>query len=260
MTGPRELKAASALRESTAPTVIGSCRFPGLAMVLAFGPKLPAAKTGTTPARIRLAVGSANSVTFPGNPSDIETIFAPSSVAGLPSGSSTHCIPAITCANVPAPSGSTSAESSLDSGATPTLEPAIKPAVCVPWLLVSCGFAPTTRSPLASNSANASSRPASSGCVASMPVSRCPTRTPAPLNPAAQAWAAPTRSRCQGVPAGALPADCAMTFGMRTAKFSKIKSTLEIAPSTSMALPGSRTSTLESSQSVSLVSTTSLRP
>jgi hypothetical protein len=132
LTGPRELNAASAFRASIAPTVIGSDRFPGLAIVPAFGPKLPAAKTGTTPARIRFAVGSANSVTLPGNPSDIDTILAPSSVAGLPSGSSTHCIPAITCANVPAPSGSTSADRSLASGATPTFEPAIKPAVCVP--------------------------------------------------------------------------------------------------------------------------------
>ena len=102
---------------------------------------------------------------------------APSSVSALLSGSSTYCIPAITCAKVPSLFGRTSALITLALGATPTLFPTSRPAVCVPWSVVSCGWL-LIRSPSALNSWNAASFPASSGWLGSMPLSRCPILMP----------------------------------------------------------------------------------
>ena len=228
LTGPRLLKLATCPLRSTAPTPMASGRLPGLPVLAEVGPKFPMANMGTTPALIMFCTGTMNSSKVPGIPRLMFTMSAPSSVSALLSGSSTYCIPAITCAKVPSLFGRTSALMTLALGATPTVSPTSRPAVCVPWLVVSRVAAPLTRSPSPLNSANAATFPFNCGWLASMPLSRCPILTPCPLNPAAQACGAPIFARCQASPgaaAAALRATARCGLGICTLKFSNTSET-----------------------------------
>ncbi|CAM3647200.1 hypothetical protein DEFR109230_06725 [Deinococcus frigens] len=60
-TGPRLLKLDTLPLWSTAPTPTASGKLPGLPVLLDAGPKLPMAKTGTTPALSMFCTGTINS-------------------------------------------------------------------------------------------------------------------------------------------------------------------------------------------------------
>src|SRR5436305_4917196 len=91
--GPRLLYWSSASELSVPPTANASGRLAGLKTEPAVGPSLPAANTGTMPAARRLRRSFWNSESHPVTAivHELLTTFGASGVAGLPSGSSSHC-------------------------------------------------------------------------------------------------------------------------------------------------------------------------
>ncbi|MBB5786473.1 hypothetical protein HD601_001048 [Jiangella mangrovi] len=183
-TGPRLEKSASRSSRSTAPTVSADGASAGLPMQASHS-LLPAAMTKSVPCsalmRSTAAVNSGPSK-WPGpRPRLMLTMSAPWAAA--------HSMPAIAHDTEPPPSEpSTLPLSSRAPGATPRRSPseaapvpATVDATWVPWPLWSVASGSSVKL------AAASTRPARSGWVSSMPVSRTATTVPVPSTPASQA-------------------------------------------------------------------------
>ena len=185
--GPRLENSASWSLASTAPTVSAASAAPGELMVCGSGPALPAATTNSVPVVVsRSSAWLSGSLPSLGSPPRLR-------LATLVWRAAAHSMPAITPDSKPNPvSSRTLALSRAASNATPLRcpsaaapAPAMVAATRVPWPRWSPGSGVSEKLAWPARS------PARSGCVASMPLSRTATVTPAPVRPACQAAGAP---------------------------------------------------------------------